>query len=213
MRLNPYLCTIDKQNPAGFIKRNDMNKVLKYLTIVLMTITASHVTAQTGGASAKSKILVAYFSWSGNTQAVAEQIAGQTGGQLFKIETVKAYPEEYRPCTEVAKVERDNDARPALKSSVDNMAQYDIVMIGYPNWWGTMPMAVKTFIESYDLSGKTVIPFCTHGGGGVQNCFRDFLTATPSSEHKEGLLLNGSAASSCKERVEKWLQKIGISGR
>ena len=189
-----------------------MNRVLKYLTIVLMTITASHVTAQNNGAGAKSKILVAYFSWSGNTRAVAEQIARQSGGDLFTIETVKAYPEEYRACTEAAKAERDNDSRPALKSRVGDMSQYDIVMIGYPNWWGTMPMAVKTFIESYDLSGKTVIPFCTHGGGGVQNCFRDFTAATPSSEHKEGLLLNGSAAASCKDRVEKWLQKIGISG-
>lgn len=188
-----------------------MNRVFKYLTIVLMTMTASHAAAQNNGAGAKHKILIACFSWSGNTRAVAEQIAGQTGGDLFAIETVKPYPEQYHACTEAAKRERDNDSRPALKSRVDDMSQYDIVMIGYPNWWGTMPMAIRTFIESYDLSGKTLIPFCTHGGGGIQNCFRDFTAATPSSEHKEGLLVSGSSASSCRDRVEKWLQKIGLS--
>ena len=190
-----------------------MNRILKYLTIVLMTITASHAAAQNNGAGAQPKILIACFSWSGNTRAVAEQIARQTGGELFAIETVEVYPEEYRACTEMARKERDNDTRPALKTTVADMSQYDIVMIGYPNWWGTMPMAVKSFIESYDLSGKTVVPFCTHGGGGVQNCFRDFTAATPSSEHKEGLLLSGSAASSCADRVEKWLKKIGLSNR
>lgn len=190
-----------------------MKGVFKYLTIVLMTFTASHVAAQDNGAGAKPKILIACFSWSGNTRAVAEQIARQTGGDMFSIETVKPYPEEYRACTEVARTERDNNARPALKTTVADMSQYDIVMIGYPNWWGTMPMAVRTFIESCNLSGKTVVAFCTHGGGGVQNCFRDFTAATPSSEHKEGLLLNGTAAASCNDRVAKWLQKIGLSGK
>lgn len=190
-----------------------MKSVFKYLTIVLMTITVSHVAAQNNGSGANPKILIACFSWSGNTHAVAEQIARLTGGDMFSIETVKPYPKEYRACTEVARTERDSNARPALKSKVDDMSQYDVVMIGYPNWWGTMPMAVRTFIDSYDLSGKTVVAFCTHGGGGVQNCFRDFLSATPSSEHKEGLLLNGSAAASCRDRVEKWLQKIELSGK
>lgn len=200
-----------KTESERFTKCKTMNGVFKYLTIVLMTICISHAAAQNGGAGAKPGILVACFSRSGNTRAAAAEIARQTGGDLFAIETVEAYPEEYRACTETAKKERDSDSRPALRSKVADMAQYDIVMIGYPNWWGTMPMAVKTFIESYDLSGKTVVPFCTHGGGGEQNCFRDFTAATPSSMHKKGLCLSGSAAPSCGGEVEKWLRQIGIS--
>ena len=113
-----------------------------------------------------NKILVAYFSWSGNTQYVAEQIAKQTGGTLFRIEPVKPYvkpyPTEYTPCTEVAKKEKEDNARPAIKNKVEDWDSYDTVFIGCPVWWWTAPMIINTFTESYDFKGKTVIPFCTY---------------------------------------------------
>ena len=103
------------------------------------------------------KILVAYFSW-----YVAEQIAKQTGGTLFRIEPVKPYPTEYTPCTEVAKKEKEDNARPAIKNKVEDWDSYDTVFIGCPVWWWTAPMIINTFTESYDFKGKTVIPFCTY---------------------------------------------------
>ena len=92
-----------------------------------------------------NKILVAYFSWSGNTQYVAEQIAKQTGGTLFRIEPVKPYPTEYTPCTEVAKKEKEDNARPAIKNKVENWDSYDTIFIGCPVWWWTAPMIINTF--------------------------------------------------------------------
>lgn len=123
-----------------------------------------------------SKVLIAYYSWSGNTKEVAEAIAEKTGGTLFRIETVQSYPEEYRATTEQAKKEINDDYHPELKSKVSDINQYDTIFIGSPNWWGTIAPAVSTFLASYNLKGKKVIPFITHGGGGVQNTVKN-LTA------------------------------------
>lgn len=126
--------------------------------------------------SENQKVLIAYYSWSGNTKEVAEAIQEKTNGTLFRIETVQSYPEEYRATTEQAKKEINDGYRPALKDKVADIAQYDVIFIGSPNWWGTIAPAVSTFLSSYDLKGKKVIPFITHGGGGVQNTIKD-LTA------------------------------------
>ena len=123
----------------------------------------------------------------GNTRNLAHQVQELTGGDLFEIETVKAYPEKYRSCTEYAKKEKEADARPALKSKVKDMDAYDVVYVGFPNWWGTAPMAIWSFLEGYDLTGKTVIPFCTHGGGGEQKCFSDFARHAGKADLKEML--------------------------
>lgn len=122
------------------------------------------------------KILIAYYSWSGNTQKVADAIQEKTGGTLFRIDTVQSYPEEYRATTEQAKKEINDGYHPELKNKITDINQYDVIFIGSPNWWGTIAPAVSTFLASYDLKGKKVIPFITHGGGGVQNTVKD-LTA------------------------------------
>lgn len=119
------------------------------------------------------KVLIAYYSWSGNTKEVAEAIAEKTKGTLFRIETIKSYPEEYRATTEQAKKEINEGFRPELKDKVADIAQYDVIFIGSPNWWGTIAPAVSTFLATTDLKGKKVIPFITHGGGGVQNTIKD----------------------------------------
>ncbi len=105
-----------------------------------------------GGIQGK-KVLVAYYSWSGHTKAVAEQIARETGGELFAIQPVKAYPTDYRECTQIAKQEAAENARPAVANAVDNMDQYDVIFIGYPIWYGKAPMVVHTFLESYSFNG------------------------------------------------------------
>ena len=107
------------------------------------------------------KALVAYFSWSGNTKEAAHYIAQKVGADKFEIIREKAYPTEYNACTEDAKAEKEAGERPAIKGKVENMAQYDVVFVCVLVWWYAAPMPVYTFLEQYDLSGKTVIPFCT----------------------------------------------------
>ena len=151
-------------------------------------------------------ILVTYFSWSGNTQAMAERIAELTDGTLFYIEPVNAYPSEYTPCTEVALEELNTDARPAIKNEVENWEQYDTVFIGCPVWWHTAPMIINTFTESYDFNGKTVIPFCTYASTYRDETLARIVELTPDAEHLEGLGLRGRNT----DDVEPWLREIGI---
>lgn len=153
------------------------------------------------------KILIAYFSWGGTTQQVAENIAKETGGTLFRIETVNPYPTEYTPCTEVAKVECDNGVRPELKVVVENMEQYDTIFIGCPVWWHTAPMAVWSFLESdnYNFRGKTIIPFCTYAATYRDETLAKIVELTPDSEHLEGFGTTNKNAD-----VTSWLKKIGI---
>ena len=156
-----------------------------------------------------NKVLVAYFSYSGNTREVANQIKELTGADLFEIKTIKPYPTEYQPCIVVAKEEMEKNARPEIKGKVDNMAQYDVIFVGGPSWWHTAPMAVLTFLESYDLKGKTVIPFCTHESK-EDGIFAAIEKATPHSTHLKGFDCFGHEVKSAKPKVEKWLKEIKV---
>lgn len=153
------------------------------------------------------KVLIAYYSLSSNTKDVAEAILSKTGGDIFRIETVQSYPEEYRATTAQAKREINEGFRPELKGKIDNIAQYDIIFIGSPNWWGTIAPAVSSFLADYDLKGKTVIPFITHGGGGVQNTITD-LTAQCNgcSVKQNGWVGYGSRTLG----VSGWLEDMGF---
>ena len=183
------------------------------------TVTAAKKTAK----SSKGKVLVTYFSRpggnynvgnikKGNAKIVAEMVAEQTGEKLFEIKTKKAYPTNYRECTAVAEKEQNENARPKLKKKVKNMGQYDTIYLGYPIWYADMPMAVYTFLESYDFSGKTIIPFCTHEGSG--------LSGTPESiketvggkvAMKKGFSIEGNVAQNSRAKTEKkvidWVKK------
>ena len=117
--------------------------------------------------SGTKKILVAYFSHSGNTREIANQIHKILGGNIFEIQTVKPYPNDYNAVVNQARQELDSDYKPALKTKIENIKPYDLVFIGYPVWWGTFPAPVKTFLSEYDFSGKTIAPFCTHEGSGL----------------------------------------------
>lgn len=172
------------------------------LSLILMATTQAY-------SQSNSKTLVVYYSRTGNTEVVAKQIQSLTGADLFRLETAKAYPADYTATTEVAKKEKTDNARPELKAKVENTGGYDTVFVGFPIWWGTYPMAIATFLESHNLEGKTIIPFCTHGGGGVDQGFTDMKKLTPKSTHKDGLSLNGSQAKDSKADIEKWLRKVG----
>jgi flavodoxin len=151
------------------------------------------------------KILIAYFSWSGNTRSLAQQIQQRTGGDVFEIKTVTAYSSNYNTVLDQAQNERRTNARPPLAAHVENMAQYDTVFIGFPNWWGDMPMAVYTFIEEYDFSGKKIIPFCTHGGSGFSGTIRTLRNKLNNSNLLEGFAVNGRASQS---DVNAWIDTV-----
>ena len=160
------------------------------------------------------KTLVAYFSWSGNTKEAAHYIAQKVGADEFEIIREKAYPREYNACTEDAKAEKEAGERPAIKGKVENMAQYDVVFVCVPVWWYTAPMPVFTFLEQYDLSGKTVIPFCT-AYSGPSSTLRDIVSATPKSNHRDGICvvtkeMGGKDMEQKHPKIDKWLTEIGF---
>jgi flavodoxin len=156
------------------------------------------------------KILVAYFSHSGNTRVIANQIHGLVGGDLFEIVALHSYPMDYDSCVEHAKKELKGFARPKLKTRLENAAAYDVVFIGYPNWWGTFPMPVATFLEGNDFSGKTLVPFCTHEGSRMGRSVEDLAKMCPNSKILEGLAIEGGSVKSAQDDVAHWIRKLGL---
>jgi len=170
------------------------------------------------------RCLIAYFSRAGNnyvngsivdlpvgnTEVVAKMIRELTGGALFHIEAVKPYPRDYTETTDVAKEELRARARPELARRLDTMDPYDRIFLGYPDWWGTMPMPVFTFLEAYDLSGKTIAPFCTHEGSGLGHSVADIRKACPKSTVMDGLAIRGGDVRHARDAVAGWLRGIGM---
>lgn len=169
-----------------------------------------------------SKILTIYYSrkgenyWNGsirnlkkgNTEVAAELIQKAAGGDLFEVETVKTYAVDYTACTVEAKTELRAKERVAVKNYKDDLEKYDTIFVGYPNWWGTMPMVMVTFLEHYDLSGKKIIPFCTHEGSGMGVSERDLKNICTGAVVMSGLPIHGSEAAPSEERVSAWAKKM-----
>ncbi len=152
------------------------------------------------------KVLIAYFSWGGTTRRMAQQVQAITGGDLFEIEPVNPYPTSYTPCTEVALEERDSNARPAIKNSVANWDEYDVVFLGGPVWWHTAPMILHTFAESYDFEGKTVVPFTTYASTYRDETLQAIVDMTPDADHLEGLGLTSGSIN--ESRIQTWIDLI-----
>lgn len=190
-----------------------MNRFFSLFT-VFSVFTAALTGAQNSKAEeqpakevANGKVLVAYYSWSGNTKEVAEAIHTITGGDIFRIETVQSYPEEYNKTTAQAKKEINEGYKPELKTRVADISQYDTIFIGSPNWWGTIAPAVSSFLADYDLKGKTVIPFITHGGGGKQNTIANLTTQCAGCNVSEnGWVGYGSRTFG----ISGWLKDFGF---
>lgn len=165
------------------------------------------------------KSLIAYFSRAGNnyvngkivnlvtgnTRRVADKILVSTGSDLFEIQTNKSYPEDYDEATRVSKIELREKARPELKNPMPGIDQYDLIYLGYPNWWGTMPMAVFTFLELYDFSGKTIRPFCTHEGSGLGKSVTDIKNRCPSAQVLSGLSIWGWSVDKADQDIAQWI--------
>lgn len=181
--------------------------------------------AKAAPSSQERKILIAYFSLadivpdgadasthatpaSGNTEDAAKEIQRQTGGDLFAIRTERKYPVLHREGSRVAEEEIQSDARPRLTSEVPHMEEYDTVYIGYPLWWYMEPMAIRTFIEAYDFRGKTVIPFCTSLGAGVERSAEDIRERLPGAQVLPGVTL--PTGRDHTRAIDQWLTSIGM---
>ena len=152
--------------------------------------------------------IVVYFSWSGNTEAVAKEIQSQTGADIFKIVPVKAYSSNYNEVADYAKKEQGENARPEISGKIDNINQYNVIYFGFPNWWGDMPMIMYSFLDDYDLSGKTIVPFVTSGGSGFSNTINTIKKMEPGATVLNGLSLGSSQAKNSAGDVEKWLDEL-----
>lgn len=148
----------------------------------------------------------------GSTERIAQMIQKSIGGALFEIKTEKEYPKEHDPLLDQASKELDENARPKLSSKVDNMEDYDIVFVGYPIWWGDMPMPVYTFLEEYDLSGKTIIPFCTHGGSRLSDTDNKIANLQKDATViNHALVISRSdVAVTEQEEIDNWLKSINM---
>lgn len=160
--------------------------------------------------SKNKKILVAYFSHTGNTREIANQITNRVSGDIFELKTVVSYTNDYDALVQKAREELDSDFRPELQSQVQNIDFYDVIFIGYPIWWGTYPMAVKSFLSEHDLSGKSIVPFCTHEGSGLGRSVSDLKTLCKNSTLLEGIAIRGSTVKSAQDKVSEWLLKINM---
>jgi flavodoxin len=161
-------------------------------------------------ASGKRRILVAYFSWSGNTREIANQIHKIVGGDLFEIVTVNRYPSDYDETVRQARKELETSCRPQLASEVEDIESYDLVFIGYPNWCYTIPAPVASFLSKCDSTEKTIAPFCTHGGDRLGESVEDIAKLCQRSLVLEGLAVRGSEVRNAQSKVSEWLRKIRV---
>ena len=160
--------------------------------------------------SSSGKMLIAYFSWSDNTQGVAEEIHRQTGADLFEIVPIPAYSDDYNTVLMEAQRDQHDQARPAIQNLPERIDEYDVILLGYPNWWASIPMPIATFLESYDFSGKTILPFCSHGGGRFGQSLTTIAKLVPQAVIAPGLSVHYSGGSGLSDDVRNWLESQGI---
>lgn len=158
-----------------------------------------------------ANVLIAYFSWGGNTKSIAEEIANKTGADLFEIQLVHPYSSNYNTVLDEAQRDQNAQARPELSVHVQNMAQYDTILLGYPNWWASIPMPIASFLEEYDFSGKTIVPFCSHGGGRFGQSLTAIAKLAPNATMGEGLSVHYSGGSSLGRDIDAWIELNGIA--
>jgi len=182
-----------------------MKKIIMMLT-ALLAISLSACSQKKTETSMEQKVLVAYFSASGTTKGVAQQLAEVAGADLHEIKPEKPYTDadldwndrQSRSLLEM----QDKNSRPAIKDKLQNMKDYDVVYVGFPIWWYTCPTIINTFMEAYDFQGKTVIPFATSGGSSIKKACADLKAAYPNVNWKEGELLNRAT----KAELQKWVE-------
>lgn len=181
-----------------------------FLALQLFLTGSAFAAVQTnqGGNMNGDKLLIAYFSWGGNTKHIAEKIQSQAGGNMFRIETLTPYPADYNETAYgIAKKQHEEGTLPPLKDNGD-VSQYDIIFIGTPAWWHEMAPAVKTFIAGNNFAGKTIVPFITHGGGGEYTIHEDMIKLSKGANVLKPLVIFGDGDSRTDDEIKDWLKQI-----
>ncbi len=182
-------------------------KKIAIMLVALLTMNLSACSQNNKKEDKEMKVLVAYFSASGTTKGVAQQLAEVTGGTLHEIKPEQPYTDadlDWRNKKSRSSVEmQDRKSRPAITDKLTNLQDYDVIYVGFPIWWNTCPTIINTFMEAYDFQGKTVIPFATSGGSSIKKACEDLKAAYPDVEWKEGKLLNRTS----KKDLEDWVKK------
>lgn len=160
--------------------------------------------------SGNQKTLIGYFSWGGNTKGIAEEIQGQIDADVFEIELETPYSDDYNTVLDQAQADQKKQARPKIKGRVDDINQYDTIILGYPNWWASIPMPIASFLEDYDMSGKTIVPFCSHGGGRFGQSITAISKLAPDATIGEGIAVSYSGDSGLSDDIAKWLKENGV---
>ena len=173
------------------------------------------VTAAEGISETKTngKMLIAFYSWGGNTRGIAHEIQRQTGADLLEITMVEPYSSSYNTVLMEAQEAQHRQDRPELAVRVENMEEYDTILLGYPNWWASIPMPIATFLESYDFSGKQIIPFCSHGGGRFGQSLTAIAKLAPDADMGQGLAVSYSGGASLTDDIKAWLAANHITGQ
>lgn len=159
---------------------------------------------------AGAKGIIVYFTWSGNTRGIAQEVSRQTGYEAVELQLEEPYSSDYSTCLEQAQHDQNVQARPALSTKVDNFDQYSVVLLGYPNWWASIPMPIASFLETYDCAGKSILPFASNGGGGLGQSVSAISKLAPQATVHDGLSIYYSGGSTLSADVEAWLKSRGV---
>ena len=186
-------------------------RLLKLAAVSPLFWLAGNMTAARAAASGEQTMLVLYFSRTGNTRTVARMIHERVGGDLVELDTVTPYPQAYETLLDVSREEQRRDARPAIRVELPRWEQYQTIFVGFPNWWGSMPMPFFTFFTQYAAGRRNVAPFCTHGGSGLGHSQKDLRRLCPEANLLEGLAIRGTAASGAQPEVDHWLRRLGYA--
>ncbi len=182
---------------------------LALCAVPVLSRTSSAIAAENQGGN----MLVLYFSHSGNTRTIAEYIHNRVGGDIIELKPVTPYPSDYDAVVDKAQQEQRRNARPDISTTLPDLEKYDTVFIGYPNWWGTMPMPFFTLLERYPLGHKTIIPFCTHEGSRFGRSERDLQRLCPDARMLDGFEVRGSRVNRAQADVDAWLRRLGLLAR
>ena len=198
-----------------------MKKLLASIMAVMLVLAMTSCSGGNSGASGDDQAaqqntdvrsIVVYFSCTGNTKAVAEEVAAQTGSELHEIVPEEPYTEQdlnYNNDNCRANIEmNDPESRPAISNTIENFSEYDTIYIGYPIWWGSLPRIMNTFLDTYDFSGKTIVPFCTSGSSSISQSVSVIREAEPEAQIKKGLQISSAGADDSSYEVRKWLEEI-----
>lgn len=195
------------QNQANSESQEENQEVGQVVSNENQTKTEENQNSQESGSK---KVLVVYFSHTGNTETVANFIHEAVGGDIVKLETEEPYTDNYNELLDIAQNEKNEKARPLLSTQIDNIEDYGTIFLGYPIWWGDMPMALYTFLDKYDLSGKTIAPFTTSGGSGLSGTPSNISDEEPNATVTDGLSIRDNNVESSQSEVNEWISKIGF---